>query len=134
MAEESAQTVGAVLEEAIIPLVPGLDAQLRAGIDVADIGCGSGRALNRLAALYPNSRFTGYDLSIEAVDIANREATALGLANVEFVATDATHLPGEARFDLIFTFRSEEHTSELQSLMRISYAVFCLKQNKITTI
>src|SRR3546814_5562843 len=32
-------------------------------------------------------------------------------------------------------FRSEEHTSELQSLMRISYAVFCLKKkNKITYI
>src|SRR3546814_6499477 len=31
------------------------------------------------------------------------------------------------------TGRSEEHTSELQSLMRISYAVFCLKKNKITT-
>src|SRR3546814_7881013 len=30
--------------------------------------------------------------------------------------------------------RSEEHTSELQSLMRISYAVFCLKQNKQTEI
>src|SRR3546814_4544275 len=29
--------------------------------------------------------------------------------------------------------RSEEHTSELQSLMRISYAVFCLKKNKKTT-
>src|SRR3546814_8455117 len=29
--------------------------------------------------------------------------------------------------------RSEEHTSELQSLMRISYAVFCLKKNKIYT-
>src|SRR3546814_5525965 len=28
--------------------------------------------------------------------------------------------------------RSEEHTSELQSLMRISYAVFCLKKNKIS--
>src|SRR3546814_3157773 len=28
----------------------------------------------------------------------------------------------------IFMFRSEEHTSELQSLMRISYAVFCLKK------
>src|SRR3546814_2105556 len=28
------------------------------------------------------------------------------------------------------SFRSEEHTSELQSLMRISYAVFCLKQKK----
>src|SRR3546814_10350412 len=33
----------------------------------------------------------------------------------------------------IFVLRSEEHTSELQSLMRISYAVFCLKKkNKIT--
>src|SRR3546814_3036752 len=30
--------------------------------------------------------------------------------------------------------RSEEHTSELQSLMRISYAVFCLKQNKYHTV
>src|SRR3546814_6495814 len=31
-------------------------------------------------------------------------------------------------------FRSEEHTSELQSLMRISYAVFCLKKKKQTNI
>src|SRR3546814_5484190 len=31
-------------------------------------------------------------------------------------------------------YRSEEHTSELQSLMRISYAVFCLKTKNITTI
>src|SRR3546814_4123972 len=30
----------------------------------------------------------------------------------------------------VFTRRSEEHTSELQSLMRISYAVFCLKKKK----
>src|SRR3546814_7356415 len=30
--------------------------------------------------------------------------------------------------DLVFIYRSEEHTSELQSLMRISYAVFCLKK------
>src|SRR3546814_1887729 len=32
------------------------------------------------------------------------------------------------------TARSEEHTSELQSLMRISYAVFCLKKKKILLI
>src|SRR3546814_5484503 len=32
----------------------------------------------------------------------------------------------------IFQIRSEEHTSELQSLMRISYAVFCLKKKKTT--
>src|SRR3546814_9848151 len=33
----------------------------------------------------------------------------------------------------LFPKRSEEHTSELQSLMRISYAVFCLKNKKQTT-
>src|SRR3546814_633799 len=32
------------------------------------------------------------------------------------------------------SIRSEEHTSELQSLMRISYAVFCLKQKKLTQV
>src|SRR3546814_3218076 len=34
--------------------------------------------------------------------------------------------------EVAFTERSEEHTSELQSLMRISYAVFCLKKKKRT--
>src|SRR3546814_3166804 len=41
---------------------------------------------------------------------------------------------GEARGDFAAPrHRSEEHTSELQSLMRISYAVFCLKKKKIKT-
>src|SRR3546814_1542521 len=38
--------------------------------------------------------------------------------------------PGEAISDGSYALRSEEHTSELQSLMRISYAVFCLKKKK----
>src|SRR3546814_6646853 len=37
---------------------------------------------------------------------------------------------GSTRLELQGSFRSEEHTSELQSLMRISYAVFCLKKKK----
>src|SRR3546814_4194541 len=45
------------------------------------------------------------------------------------VETDRLYLQPSALCDLT-DFRSEEHTSELQSLMRISYAVFCLK-NKI---
>src|SRR3546814_7400629 len=43
-------------------------------------------------------------------------------------ADDQCHEPGHAR--LCRGERSEEHTSELQSLMRISYAVFCLKKKK----
>src|SRR3546814_10014971 len=38
---------------------------------------------------------------------------------------------GGGQFDSRVIDRSEEHTSELQSLMRISYAVFCLKKKKI---
>src|SRR3546814_5055858 len=37
---------------------------------------------------------------------------------------------GIATIDVKYQVRSEEHTSELQSLMRISYAVFCLKKKK----
>src|SRR3546814_6454463 len=40
---------------------------------------------------------------------------------------------GRARVLLDAADRSEEHTSELQSLMRTSYAVFCLKQTNLTT-
>src|SRR3546814_3970604 len=36
------------------------------------------------------------------------------------------------RWTVVFDSRSEEHTSELQSLMRISYAVFCSKNNNTT--
>src|SRR3546814_6135605 len=42
---------------------------------------------------------------------------------------DADHQPDRGRGNYR---RSEEHTSELQSLMRISYAVFCLKKKKTT--
>jgi 2-polyprenyl-3-methyl-5-hydroxy-6-metoxy-1,4-benzoquinol methylase len=106
MAEESGQTVLAGLEDHILPLVPGLAERLEAGIDVADVGCGVGRAMNRLAALYPASRFTGFDLSHEAILLAQMEARDLGLDNVSFEAVDATTLLGEALFDLIFTFDS----------------------------
>src|SRR3546814_7503591 len=42
--------------------------------------------------------------------------------------------PAMASMNPEHTQRSEEHTSELQSLMRISYAVFCLKKKKQNTI
>src|SRR3546814_1472864 len=55
-------------------------------------------------------------------------STVAGRFTPEFAAT--IHGAGDdPRF--FATGRSEEHTSELQSLMRISYAVFCLKKKKI---
>src|SRR3546814_3637639 len=43
------------------------------------------------------------------------------------IVTDSVRCTDRFAYNL-YTFRSEEHTSELQSLMRISYAVFCLKK------
>src|SRR3546814_7771859 len=48
--------------------------------------------------------------------------------------TGLSHLEGQMVEVLAINKRSEEHTSELQSLMRISYAGFCLKKKKYTTI
>src|SRR3546814_4298245 len=61
------------------------------------------------------------------------EAAAPVAAYVPTVAAGGLlHISGQLPFDdgALMT-RSEEHTSELQSLMRISYAVFCLKKKKL---
>src|SRR3546814_6050761 len=55
--------------------------------------------------------------------------------NIESVKSALPMRPGRfnrlaARIEVARLTRSEEHTSELQSLMRISYAVFCLKKKK----
>lgn len=106
MAEESGQTVVAALEPHILPLVPGLADRLARGIDVVDVGCGAGRAMVRLAELYPNSRFRGFDLSPEAVAAATAEARERGLTNVTFAAADAADpaVLGAGRFDLVTAF------------------------------
>jgi 2-polyprenyl-3-methyl-5-hydroxy-6-metoxy-1,4-benzoquinol methylase len=69
---------------------------------VLDVGSGSGRALNLMARTFPNSRFTGYDISEEA--IARAEAEAQGLTNVRFEIKDAATLDEKERYDLITTF------------------------------
>src|SRR3546814_1879620 len=57
---------------------------------------------------------------------------ALAVANRGDFGLSAGIVSNSARHIRDFRKRSEEHTSELQSLMRISYALFCLKQKKRT--
>jgi len=104
MAEESAQTVVGALEDHILPLVPGLKEKLEAGIDVLDVGCGSGRAMVELANRYPNSRFTGYDFSDQAISNARRLANKFGLKNLRFEIRDAAEIGEIERYDLITAF------------------------------
>lgn len=104
MAEDSGQTVLPVLLDSILPLAPGVVDRLEEGIDVLDVGCGSGRALNLMAEEFPNSRFTGYDLSVEAVEAARAEAARRGLTNVRFEQKDMTGFEETAQYDLITAF------------------------------
>lgn len=104
MAEESDQTTVAALKEHIVPLVEGLDRRLRVGIDVLDVGCGAGRALIRLAELYPASRFVGYDFSDEAIRTGMLEARRRGVRNLRLEVRDVADLPEKAVFDLVTAF------------------------------
>ncbi len=104
MADFSDQTVIAGLKDSIIPAVEGLHERLSAGIKCVDIGCGSGHAAIRLAEMYPNSTFTGYDFEERAVKAAQELATSKGLNNISFSVQDVGRLEEVASFDLVTAF------------------------------
>src|SRR3546814_5313146 len=92
-----------------------------------------------------NGLFAGVCISDQLGDHGVIEHADLAAFHHAIVDSDAIHLqrrivadepPGRRKETPIWILgidavRSEEHTSELQSLMRISYAVFCLKKKKI---
>src|SRR3546814_3742349 len=81
-------------------------------------------SLSALAdSMTPLVRFVGAGLALALLPTV--EGFLLAWAAAELVTAGAYWII------LARTGRSEEHTSELQSLMRISYAVFCLKKKKI---
>src|SRR3546814_5781745 len=88
----------------------------------------------------PASRFTELEPDSAAQAIVaqdrsishQRKKTVSGSRTTQAPTAPAFPIP-YSPFPLLFaSIRSEEHTSELQSLMRISYAVFCLKKKKTT--
>jgi SAM-dependent methyltransferase len=106
MAEDTGAVHDATLIDVALPLVPGLVGRLEHGIDVADIGCGSGHAVNLMAEAFPRSRLTGFDFSDTGIAAAVAEADHKGLTNVRFEKRDAARLGETARFDFMTTFDS----------------------------
>ncbi|MEM1253359.1 MAG: class I SAM-dependent methyltransferase [Cyanobacteria bacterium P01_H01_bin.21] len=104
MAEDSGQTTVSALTDHVLPLVPGLMDALEQGIQVLDLGCGSGRALNKMAKLFPNSQFRGIDLSESAIATAREERQRRTLSNIQFEVQDATLFDAFEHYDLITTF------------------------------
>ena len=101
MSETSGNRFDRTLIDQIVPLL-GINDQLTSGIDMADVGCGSGKALGILGSAYPNSRFVGFDVSEWGIAAA-RENSA-GLDNVTFELCDAAQLDASDRFDVVTTF------------------------------
>jgi SAM-dependent methyltransferase len=87
-----------------VPSVPGLAEKLAAGSSYADVGCGAGRALLRLAEAFPASKFAGYDAFPAQIERARAAARDAGLEDrVRFEVLDAAvGLP--ERYDVISTF------------------------------
>lgn len=104
MAEDSGQNVVPALLDHILPLVPDIKTRLRDGIDVLDVGCGKGLAMVFLARTFPNSRFTGYDFSKEAIQAASVKAEKYGLNNIQFKIQDTALMQDTERYDLITAF------------------------------
>jgi trans-aconitate methyltransferase len=61
------------LVSGFIASVPGLTERLAGGIMVADVGCGTGHAINVLAQAFPASKFVGYDFATDAIERAQAE-------------------------------------------------------------
>jgi 2-polyprenyl-3-methyl-5-hydroxy-6-metoxy-1,4-benzoquinol methylase len=118
MAEESNQTVVSALIESILPLADGTIAGLQSGIEVLDIGCGAGQALNLMAKAFPESRFTGYDFSTEAIARGQAEAQQLGLSNVHFEVKDAAEINDLKRFKLITAFDAIHDQARPRKVLR----------------
>jgi SAM-dependent methyltransferase len=103
-AEDSGVRYDADQIAVIVPLVPGLVERLQQGIDVADVGCGSGHAINLMAQTFPASHFVGLDSSVPGLAAARAETQRLGVTNAAFVQQDAASLEGSEQYDLITTF------------------------------
>jgi SAM-dependent methyltransferase len=104
LAEDSNAVHDATLIDVTLPLVPGLPDRLREGIDVADVGCGSGHAISLMAEAFPRSRFTGFDFSDTGLAAARSEAATKSLTNARFVSRDAASLDESDAFDFITSF------------------------------
>lgn len=118
MAEDSGQTVTAQLFDSILPMVAGLEARLKAGIDVLDAGCGRGASVIAMAERFPRSRFTGYDLGADAIAFASAQAAARGIVNATFECRDLTGYDERDRFDFVTTFDAVHDQKDPEGLVR----------------
>jgi len=118
MSRVNGQTFDETLVQRTLLLVPGLIERLERGVDVLDVGCGSGHAVNLMARAFPESRFTGYDFSPEGIEAGRAEAAAWGLANTRFAVQDAAELDESDAYHLITSFDAIHDQARPRTVLR----------------
>ena len=106
-----------------IPALDGVEARLRAGARVADLGCGHGSSTLLLANAFPASEIVGFDYHPASVDVARKRAVEAGLADrVSFDVASASDFPGtdddlvtifDALHDMSDPLGAAEHVREV---------------------
>jgi SAM-dependent methyltransferase len=87
-----------------IPSLAGVEAKLKEGAKVADVGCGLGASTILMAQAYPGSTFVGYDYHDGSIEAARRKAAEAGVADrVQFEVARAKDYPGKG-YDFVTFF------------------------------
>jgi SAM-dependent methyltransferase len=89
-----------------IPSLTGIEAKLKRGAKVADVGCGHGASTIIMAQAFPNSRFWGFDNHERSIQTAQQRAKDAGVGDrVTFAVASADSLPAtEGGYDLLAFF------------------------------
>jgi ubiquinone/menaquinone biosynthesis C-methylase UbiE len=98
-----------------------LSTLIRPGDTVLDLACGPGPLLLELAALYPDCRFIGADLSRPMLSVLQETCAERGLRNVETTCEDIRYLPNvpDRTIDLIITTSALHHLPDEASLAQV---------------
>jgi len=79
-----------------IPALPGVDARLKNGARVADVGCGLGASTILMAKSYPKSEFAGFDYHDKSIETAKQRAKDAGVGDrIRFEVAKAKDYPGK---------------------------------------
>src|SRR3546814_713863 len=89
-----------------------------------------GQPFGQLSPLCGDAAYRYIERAVQLTKNKEIDAICTAPLNKEALHAGGHHFPGHTEMLAYLTGRSEEHTSELQSLMRTSYAVFCLKKKQ----
>ena len=106
-----------LLGQQYLASIPSVDAALRNGGSVADIGCGLGWSSIGIAQAYPQSRIDGYDIDGPSIDQARLHAAEAGVADrVRFHTVDASGLQDKS-YDLVLALECVHDMSDPVSVL-----------------